>query len=127
MLKNKRVVNGLVIITFLLGYMEWGTDNKAFIFQAVAALFTSIPNDFYGLLNPFVLIPFAGIIMLAITLFQLSPNRKLSVIGLACLGVLIVFLFFIGLLSGNYKIILSTIPFLTVAALSLRLNWFGRA
>lgn len=127
MLKKKRIVNSLVIITFFLGYLEWGTDNRAFIFQAAGALVTSIPNDWLGLLNPFVLIPFVGIVLLLITLFQVSPNRKLSLIGLACLAVLIVFLFFVGLLSSNYKIILSTIPFLIMAAFSLRLNWFGRA
>lgn len=123
MLKNKRIINSLVIITFLIGYLEWGTDNSAFIFQAAWALVTSIPNDWQGLLNPFVLFPFAGIIFLLTTLFQVFPNRKLSLIGLACLAVLIVFLLFIGIISLNIRIVLSVLPFLVFSTLSLQVNW----
>ncbi|MBN8653573.1 MAG: hypothetical protein J0L67_19240 [Cytophagales bacterium] len=110
------------MVTFFLGYMEWGADNRTFLFQAAAALLISLPSDLEGLLNPFVIIPLAGMIMLVITFFQKSPSRKLSLIGLACLAVFMVFLFFIGLISMNFKIALSTIPFLACAMLSLRLN-----
>jgi hypothetical protein len=123
MFQIKHLVNCLVVVTFFLGYMEWGADNRAFLFQAAAALLISLPNDLEGLLNPFVIIPLAGMIMLVITFFQKNPSRKLSLIGLACLAVFMVFLFFIGLISMNFKIALSTIPFLACAMLSLRLNW----
>lgn len=123
MLQNKHLVNGLVVVTFFLGYLEWGADNRAFVFQAAAALLTSLPNDLEGLLNPFVTIPLAGMIMLLITFFQKNLSRKLSLIGLACLSVFMVFLFFIGLISANIKIASSTIPFLACAILSFRLNW----
>lgn len=123
MFRNKRLVNLLVVVTFFLGYMEWGTNNRAFVFNAAAALYNSLPNDLEGFLNPFVLIPLAGLIVLVITFFQAPPNRKLSLIGLACLGVFMVFLFFIGLTSLNIRIIVSTLPFLACAFLGLRLNW----
>jgi hypothetical protein len=123
MFQNKHIVNGLVVITFFLGYLEWGADNRAFMFQAAVALLTSLPNDLEGLLNPFVIIPLAGMIMLVITFTQKNPSRKLSLIGLACLAAFMVFLFFIGLIGVNIKIASSTIPFLACAILSLRLNW----
>ncbi|HMR58355.1 MAG TPA: hypothetical protein PLM56_09420 [Cyclobacteriaceae bacterium] len=123
MVRSKRIVNGLLIVAFMLGYLEWGANNHTFIFQVIIPLFTSMPNDLAGLFNPAVLIPLVGFILLLITLFQQEPNRKFTLAGLACLATFMIFLFFIGVLSLNWKIILSTTPFLIIAIISLRLNW----
>lgn len=123
MLQSKRLVNVLLIITFMFGYLEWGANNHTFIFQAIVPLFASIPNDLPGLFNPAVLIPMAGIILLLTSLFQHRPGRTLSLVGMACLAIFMIFLFFIGWLTLNWKIILSAIPFLVLALVCLRLNW----
>ena len=123
MVRSNRIVNGLLIVAFMLGYLEWGANNHAFIFQAIIPLFTSMPNDLTGLFNPAVLIPLVGIILLLTSLFQREPNRKFTLAGLACLTTFMIFLLFIGVLSLNWKITLSSVPFLVLAIFSLRLNW----
>ncbi|MCW5909916.1 MAG: hypothetical protein KIT62_02520 [Cyclobacteriaceae bacterium] len=127
MLRNKRVINGLLVVTFFLGYLEWGSDNHAFVFQAAAELFSALSRDLVGLLHPFILIPLAGLLIMLYTLFQHEPSRKLTLLALACLAMFMLFLFFIGLISLNVKITLSTIPFLGLAALCVRLNWRSAA
>lgn len=77
MVKYKRLVNFLVVVTFFLDYLEWGSDNQAYVFQAAATLLSSLPNDLEELLNPFVIIPLLGMIMLVITFFQATPYHKL--------------------------------------------------
>jgi putative flippase GtrA len=60
-----------------------------------------------------------GQIILAVTLFQKKPSKILTYISIGGLGLLLLFMFLIGLISLNYKIALSTIPFIVVAVLTV--------
>jgi hypothetical protein len=44
----------------------------------------------------------------------------LTYISIAGLGLLLGFMFVVGLISMNFKIIISTIPFITLAILAIR-------
>ncbi len=118
-LKSK-IINSLLIITSLLGYLEWGTDNRSFLFEAEYEILLKILKDPVSVFHPFTLLPMIGQLLLLVTLFQKKPNKSLTYIGMSGLAVLLVFMFFIGVLGLNFKIILSTIPFIAVMIIAVR-------
>lgn len=119
----KRVLNFGLLLSFLVGYLEWGTDKNTFIFQAEYELFSKILESPLTFLHPFILVPFCGQILLLYIIIKGDSTKLLTLIALASLGVFMLFLLFIGLLSKNFKIIISTLPFLIMATIIIRNNW----
>ena len=116
---KRKILNGLAVLTSLVGYLEWGGGNSSFLFQAEWEVLGKFVNDPVAAAHPFTLLPLLGQVLLLVTLFQREPNRWLTYIGIACLSLLLVFMFLIGLLSLNFKILLSTIPFIVTAVLAI--------
>lgn len=114
---KKKVLNACLILTSLMGYLEWGGDNKMFLFQGEFEVLTRLYQDPLAAAHPFTVLPLFGQLILLFTLFQKEPGKILTLLGLGCLSVLLDFMFLIGLLSLNYKILLSTIPFLVTGLL----------
>ena len=114
---KRKILNLLLIITSLFGYLEWGTENKMFLFQGEWEVLVKLFQDPVAAAHPFTLMPLFGQILLLITLFQKEPGKILTFIGLACLSLLLLFMFLIGILSLNFKILLSTIPFIITGVL----------
>jgi hypothetical protein len=102
-----------------MGYLEWGKDNGSFLFQMEAEIFSTLSADPTSVIHPFIILPVAGQIVLFITLFQKRPNKYMTLTGMAGIGILLVFMFVIGLISLRYKIVVSTIPFLSIAFLTI--------
>lgn len=117
---KSKILNFLLIITSLLGYLEWSGNSHSFLFQTETEIFSKILTDPISAMHPFTILPFIGQVILTITLFQRTPNKTLTYISIGCLGILLGFMFVIGLMSFNYKIISSTIPFLVVSILAIR-------
>lgn len=105
----------LLILSSLFGYLEWGGGHQAFLFEAEYDIFRQLVSDVRHIIHPFVLIPMLGQILLFISLFQNKPNKWLIYAGIACLALLLVFMFIIGIMRLNYKILFSTIPFILLA------------
>lgn len=116
---KRQILNALAILTSLFGYLEWGGGNGAFLFQAEMEVLGKLVSDPVSAAHPFTLMPLFGQVLLLITLFQKAPSRLLTYVGLACLGLLLVFMFLIGLLAFNLKILLSTLPFIVTAVLAI--------
>ncbi len=116
---KRKILNGLAVLTSLVGYLEWGGGNSSFLFQAEWEVLGKFVSDPVAAAHPFTLLPLLGQVLLLITLFQREPSRWLTYIGIACLSLLLVFMFLIGLLSLNFKILLSTIPFIVAAVLAI--------
>jgi hypothetical protein len=95
-----------------LGYLEWGGGNSMFLFQGEIDILSRLFHDPLSAAHPFTLLPLLGQIILLVTFFQKNPSKILTFIGLGCLSVLLLFMFLIGVLSLNFKILLSTIPFI---------------
>jgi len=114
---KRKILNLLLMITSLFGYLEWGTENKMFLFQGEWEVLVKLFQDPVAAAHPFTLMPLFGQIFLLITLFQKEPGKILTFIGLACLSLLLLFMFLIGILSLNFKILLSTIPFIITGVL----------
>lgn len=119
----KRLLNIFLLISFLFGYMEWGKGYNEFVFQAEADIFSKSLNNLSSLLHPLILLPLAGQLILIYTAFLKQPPRFLSFLALACLSTIMLFIFFIGLLAPNFRILASTIPFMVTGALILKYNW----
>jgi hypothetical protein len=117
-LKGK-LLNFLLIVTSLLGYLEWSGNSHMFLFQAEGEIIRKLFSDPLSVIHPFIMLPMIGQIILAVTLFQKKPSNILTYISIGGLGLLLVFMFLIGLISLNYKIVLSTIPFIVVAVLTV--------
>jgi hypothetical protein len=115
-----KILNALLIISSLFGYLEWGQGQQTFLFQVEADIISKLFSDPQSIIHPFIILPLFGQVLLFLTLFKKIPQRKMTYIGLLALGILLLFIFFIGLMSLNYKIILSTIPFLLFAVLTVK-------
>ena len=116
---KKKALNLSVLLASSLAYMEWGGGHQAFLFQAEAEVFSKLFSDPASVIHPFILIPLFGQLSLFISLFQKTPGKTLTYFGIVGLGILVLFLFSIGLLSGNMKIVLSTLPFIVVSTVAV--------
>lgn len=115
---KSKILNFFLIFTSLLGYLEWGKNTYTFLFQAEFEILIKIFKDTKSVLHPFTILPLIGQLILIITLFQKTPSKILTYIGIVSLSVLLLFMFLIGLMSMNYKIIFSTIPFIVTSILA---------
>lgn len=110
-----KILNALLVVTSLFGYLEWGQTNNMFLFEAEAEILTKLIRDPQSIIHPFTLLPLFGQILLLTTLFQKTPGKWLTFVGMAGIGVLLTFMFLIGILSMNVKILVSTLPFMITA------------
>jgi len=114
-----KVLNFLLIITSLFGYLEWGGNNHSFLFQAETELLSKILLTPASVIHPFTILPILGQLTLMIILFQKTPNKTMMYFGIASVGILLGFMFVIGCLSLKFKIILSTVPYIVLSILTL--------
>ena len=117
---KSKILNLGLLLTSLIGYLEWGSGNSAFLFQAELELLGKLFTDPASAVHPFTLLPLAGQLMLVFTLFQRQPGKWLTLTGLACIGILLVFMFAIGAMTLSWKILISTLPFLVVGVLVIQ-------
>ena len=114
---KKRILNSLLLVTSLLGYLEWGVDKHSFLFQTEYEILFGEGFKLENFIHPFILLPLFGQLLIAVSLFQKTPSKKLSIFGIIFLSVIMLMILLVGCLSGNFLIILSTIPFITTSVL----------
>lgn len=107
-----KILNLLVILTSLIGFLQWGKGNSMFLFQAEAEVLSKLFVSPMDVIHPLIMLPLLGQILLILTLFQKEPNKFLTLSGVCALGLLLGLMLFIGLIDLNIKILASTIPFL---------------
>lgn len=115
-----KILTALLIISSLFGYLEWGQNNHILLFQAEAEIITKLFTDPLSALHPFTVLPLLGQVFLLITLFQKKQSKILTYIGIGGIGILLALMFLIGCIELNYKILLSTVPFLLLAFINIR-------
>lgn len=119
----KKLLNFLLLISSFFGYLEWPPDNHGFIFQLETELFGKASTDIGSVIHPFILLPLAGQLLLLISLFQSPPRRWLILIAVLSIGILFLLFLLIGLLESNIRITGSTLPYLIISFLVLKLNF----
>jgi cobalamin biosynthesis protein CobD/CbiB len=96
-----------------------GKDQSMFLFQGEYEIARRLVTDPMSVAHPFVLFPLFGQMLLLITLFQKTQSKLLTYAGIACLGLLLGFISFIGIISLNALIFASTIPFIFTAVYTI--------
>ena len=117
---DKRILNALLIVTSLIGYLEWGEDKSMFLFQGEWDVLSKMFSDPMSIVHPLTILPMVGQLLLLITLFQNPPKSILTYSGIACIGSLLFMVLLVGMISGNVKIIISALPFFVVVFLVVR-------
>lgn len=120
LLMKLKILNAVLIITSLLGYLEWGGDNSVFLFQSEYDVIIKLFTNPTAASHPFTLLPLLGQVLLLTTLFQEKPGKVLTYVGISCLGLLLGFMFIVGLLGLNFKIVISVLPFIMTAVYTLK-------
>ncbi len=115
-----KLLNIALILSSLLGYLEWGTDRSMFLAQGEWEILQKLIGNPGSVLHPMVLLPLAGQLLLLSTLFQKQVGKIRTYIGLGAIAVLFIFILAIGVLGMNVKIALSTLPFLITATMIVR-------
>jgi hypothetical protein len=119
----KRFWNILLIISFLLGYLEWGKNQHIFIYQAIIELYQKGKVNPVSVLHPFTLLPLIGILLFLYTVFQKSPSRIISIIGAICMSSIMLMILIIGVIVPNFKMLISSLPFFTIAFFVIKSHW----
>lgn len=116
-----KILNFLVIMTSLIGYLEWGNGEfHSFLFQAEGEVFSKLFTEPSAIIHPFILIPLGGQVMLLLSLFLKGQTRFLTYAGIMSIGVLLLMIFLIGILSSQYIMLASTLPFFVTAVMSFK-------
>lgn len=118
-----KFLNAGLFISSLFAYLEWGKAQSGFLFSIEIELFLKLFKDPLSVLHPFTILPLIGQLLLLITIFQKKVDRLKTWIGLACLSVLLLLILFIGIISLNYKIIFSSLPFVIIGIFTLKYHW----
>ena len=117
---NIKIKTLLLLIASLFVYLSWGPCNEAFLVQIEIDVLKKLLSDPVAALHPFTIIPLLGQLVLVITLVQKTPSNLLLKTGISCLLFLIGFVFIVGLLSLRLPIIISTLPFIILAFITLK-------
>ena len=115
-----KILNTLLIIFSLFGFLEWGENKTMFLIQVEAEIFSTILKDPGSLIHPFILLPLLGQIVLLLTLVQKNPNKIMTYLGIGGIGIIMALIFLIGCLNINFMMLLSTIPFLVISFYTIR-------
>ena len=108
----------LLILSSLFVYLEWPGQHY-FIFQIESELFSKLLIKPSEILHPFIVIPFGAQLLLFSSIFLRRPNILFSIFGIGGMLMLIGFIFIIGLMTLNWKTIISCLPFLGYSSITI--------
>ncbi|MEQ8473598.1 MAG: hypothetical protein RIC35_20540 [Marinoscillum sp.] len=115
-----KLLNLGLILSSLIGYLEWGGGNQMFLIEGEIEIITKLIENPSSAIHAFTLLPLLGQLLLLVTLFQKQPGKLLIFSGLVGIGLLLIFMFVIRLINFNLKILGSTLPFLVLSVLVIR-------
>lgn len=108
----------LILLTSLIGYLSWGNQQSAFLYEVEIDILSKATKNPFDILHPMILLPIFGQGVLIFVLFRKKLNKKWIYVGIGSIGILMFFILFIGLLTRNMKIIASAIPFTFLSLLT---------
>jgi hypothetical protein len=116
-----RIILVLLCLSSLCGYLEWGTGQSAFVFEAEATVVSKLFVDPLSVVHPFTIVPLLGQLLLLVAIILPKPSKRMIEVGIISIGVLYLFLLVIGVVGMKLKIVLSVLPFLLLSIL-----WFKK-
>lgn len=109
-----------VVLSSLIGYLEWGQGYSTFLFQGEYEVLGQMLKNPKAGAHPFVLLPMLGQLLLILAALQVKTGKWFVYGGILSIGILLLFIFVIGIASLNWRITLSTIPFFACSVLAIR-------
>lgn len=111
MSKTKTILIYLgICLAFLWGYTEWGTDQHSFIWQMVIQIFQQ-DGLLKTLSHPLILAGLGGLLLLLSAVIFRPSRPFLPLSGIILLGLVMLVFTIVGMITGNLKIMASTLPF----------------
>jgi hypothetical protein len=111
----KKILNALLILASFIGYLEWSGGNSGFLLQMELDIFKKASESLSSVAHPFVVLPLFGQLILLFTLFQKEPGKKITMVGAALLGLIMLMFLLIGILGANFKMIFAALPYMVIA------------
>ena len=111
-----RLLNLGLLIAFQFCYLEW-PNHSMFVFEAEYDIFSKTESLFNNLMHPIILLGLITQLLLFLGFVLKYFNKKINNIAVLLLSILVLFIFLIGILDWNYKIITSTTHFLILAVI----------
>ena len=111
-----RLLNLGLLIAFQFCYLEW-PNHSMFVFEAEYDIFSKTESLFNNLMHPIILLGLITQLLLLLGFVLKYFKKKMNNIAVLLLSILVLFIFLIGILDWNYKIITSTTPFLILAGI----------
>jgi hypothetical protein len=102
------------LVAFSIGYMAWGGGNSAFVAEVEYEILFKKKNLLEAITHPLILAGLLGQFALLYSAFMKKPNKILQILGISLLGIVMLLILVAGLLSLNFKIIVSVIPFIVL-------------
>ena len=67
---HAKILNTLLVLSSLIGYLEWSGNNHLFIVEAEREIILKLFTDPNSIIHPLIILPIGGQILLLLTLFQ---------------------------------------------------------
>jgi uncharacterized membrane protein len=110
-----KILNLVLLLTSFIGYLEWGVDQKMFLIKGEIIIFQKMLINPSEVFHPLIILPFLGQVLLIMSLLWQKAFNYLTYAGMACISLLMLIIFLIGILSLNFKMIASALPFIFTA------------
>lgn len=117
---KKQLLAAGLFISFFFGYLEWGVDNCAFIYEGFLEVIYNTKGAKSNFTHPLILLPLIGEIIFLFGSISKSLNYKWYVAALIFTGLLYIMIILVGFLSMKVKILFSAIPYLFFAVAMIR-------
>lgn len=113
---SRKIMLLAVLLGSLTGYLSWGTNSKAWLLITEGEVIIKLFTNPKSVVHPFIVLPMLGQACLLLAMFQKQPNKWLIVTGVVGIGMLYLFISFIGILQSNLLIFISTLPFIMASS-----------
>ena len=113
----RQIINFLLWVSFLFCYLSWPPDHSMFVYEVVYEIFTNTKNVVSNFTHPIILVGFIAQVILLYAALKKDSNKKINTIGVILLCPIVLLFFIVGLLSLDYKIAGSTLPFLSATVM----------
>lgn len=118
-MENNRWISPGLFLSFLIIYFEW-SGNRMFLYQMEAELLFTAKRNLQNFAHPLILLPFIGQLLLLIPVFKTDFPLRYILVANVLLGLLVFMVLLTGILSGNIKMVVSTLPFIFFTILLVR-------
>ena len=113
--RKRLLIHVGLVLTSLIGYLEWGTDQSMFLFQVEWDVIQKVFTEPLATLHPLIWLPLIGQVILLVAAFRPSMRPLWTWLGIWGVGILLYFMFVIGLLGGGWMTSLSVVPFMALS------------